>query len=247
MKTQYNNVIADDKYILAEGDLPILLVAHLDTVFNEPPVEIYHDYIKKVLWSPQGLGADDKAGVYSILQIIEDGYRPSVLFTTDEEIGAIGCLTVVNQNPKCPLKDLRAIIQLDRCGKKDSVFYDCENWDFEKWVNSFGFKTAYGSFSDISILAPSWGIAAANLSIGYVDEHSQVERLFLNDMNKTIEKVEKMLDAADEIPFFEYISKSSRKVRCLFCGKKMKNNQEFSQENPKNICNRCYDFLFKEF
>ena len=74
-------------------------------------------------------------------------------------------------------------------------------------INSFGFKTDWGSFSDISILAPEWGIAAVNLSIGYESEHSQIERLFCRATERTIRKVCLMLEDADKVSKFVYIER----------------------------------------
>ena len=57
--------------VLAQGNIPVALVAHMDTVFKVLPSEVYFDPKAQVMWSPQGLGADDRAGIYAIIQIIE--------------------------------------------------------------------------------------------------------------------------------------------------------------------------------
>ena len=61
---------ATNNYLLCKGDIPIMLVAHVDTVFQFLPTDIYYDKDKNVMWSPQGLGADDRAGIFAILAII---------------------------------------------------------------------------------------------------------------------------------------------------------------------------------
>ena len=202
LKQHYKKVTYHEDFILAQGTIPIALVAHMDTVFKAPPKEIFYDRKKNVMWSPTGMGADDRAGVFSIIQIIKDGYRPHVIFTTDEEIGCIGA-EELSYFP-CPFKDLCYIIQLDRRNSNDCVFYDCDNPAFEKYVESFGFVTAWGSFTDICELCPQWGIAGVNLSVGYRDEHTTSEILFVGQMFSTIEKVKKMLSVED-IPEFKYI------------------------------------------
>ena len=202
LKKNYEKVVFDNDFLLAKGDIPIAVVAHMDTVFKAPPTEIYYDRRKNVMWSPTGLGADDRAGVFSILQLIKAGYRPHVIFTTDEEIGCVGAQEL--SFLPCPFEDLRYIIQLDRRNSNDCVFYDCANAEFEKYVESFGFVTAWGSFTDICELCPSWGIAGVNLSIGYRDEHTTSEVLFVGQMIDTIEKVKKMLSVKD-IPSFKFI------------------------------------------
>jgi hypothetical protein len=185
-------------------------VAHADTVFKKPPQRIFYDKQKNVMWSPEGLGADDRAGVFAIIQIIKSGLRPTVIITTDEEKGGIGASALVRNMPKPPT-DLKYIIQLDRQGSMDCVFYDCLNKEFEEYVESFGFVTDFGSFSDISVLCPAWRVAGVNLSIGYYDEHSVSETLYIGHMNSTILKVKNMLRDAKRADSYIYIENPRKK------------------------------------
>lgn len=240
LKKNYDNVTATEDYLFAEGDIPIALVAHLDTVFADPPENVYYDPRKGVIWSPEGLGADDRAGIFSILKIVKAGYRPHIIFTTEEERGGIGAAQLIIKNPKCPFKELKYMIELDRAGTCDCVFYDCENDLFTEYIESFGFIEALGSFSDISILAPHWGVAAVNLSIGYENEHSYREVLHVGPLYRTIKRVIAMLKDADNItePFIyirSYLSRfgynwedyltsdialySKEVIKCASCGK----------------------------
>ena len=209
-------VIATKDWIVAKGEIPIALVAHLDTVFNSPPIEIYYDREQGVIWSPQGLGADDRAGVFSIFKIISDGYKPHIIFTTEEEWGGIGARNLAMKS--CPFEDLRYIIELDRANKKDCVFYDCSNDEFQKYIEQFGFKTAFGTFSDISELCPIWNIAGVNLSIGYVNEHSFLEVLHTSHMLRTIVKVENMLSNVPKSSF-DFGEIIGFPYKCDKCGK----------------------------
>lgn len=201
LRTKYSSVFETEDFIVAKGDIPIALVAHMDTVFSKPPTEFYFDSEKSVLWSPQGLGADDRAGIFSIMTIVKSGLRPHIILTTDEEMGGIGASALIEY--EIPFDDLRYLIQLDRRGSNDCVFYDCINDEFTEYVESFGFSEAWGSFSDISIICPDWGIAGVNLSVGYQNEHSTHEILNISHMLNTISKVQKMLSES-VIPFFEY-------------------------------------------
>lgn len=201
LEAKYDKVIATKDYLVAIGDIPIALVAHLDTVFSSPVKNLYYDQKRGVLWSPEGLGADDRAGVFAITQIIKSGLRPSIIFTTDEERGGIGASILSNR--KCPIPNLKYLIELDRRGKDDCVFYDCCTRDFISYVEQFGFSLDWGSFSDISFLCPSWNICGVNLSIGYEDEHSHTEILHIDYMFETIEKVKTMLKE-EVIPDFQY-------------------------------------------
>ena len=67
----------------------------------------------------------------------------------------------------------------------------------------------YGSFTDISVLAPAFKVAAVNFSIGYLDEHTVAERLHVDWMFETIEKTTEILHTVAKldktIPVYEYI------------------------------------------
>ena len=205
LKKNYKKVTCTKDYIYAEGEIPVALVAHLDTVFPSPPKDIYYDTRKGVIWSPQGLGADDRAGVFSILKIIKSGLRPHVIFTTDEERGGLGANQLTIMEPKMPFKNLKYIIELDRRGTNDCVFYECDNDEFTKYIESFGFVEAIGSFSDIGELCPAWGIAGVNLSVGYENEHSYSEILCVNPLLSTIQKVKQLLTDAANVEVFDYV------------------------------------------
>lgn len=200
-----NMVIRGEKSLIARGEIPIALIAHMDTVFeqqNFSAKEIFYDRQQNVMWSPQNAGFDDKAGIFAILRIIQDGFRPWVIFTCDEETGGAGAREVAARPTL--FKEIKYFIQLDRQGKTDCVFYDCDNKDFVKYVSSFGFIEDWGTFSDISIICPTVKTAGVNLSVGYRDEHTREEILYVSALKSTIRKVEKMLGEID-IPYFEYV------------------------------------------
>lgn len=230
LKSTYKKVKYTKDYIYAEGDIPIALVAHLDTVFSTPPQDIYYDSKKCVMWSPDGLGADDRAGVFAILKILQTGLRPHVIFTTDEEKGGVGASQLVLVEKKHPFNKLKYMIQLDRRGANDCVFYECDNKKFTKYIESFGFTENFGSFSDISILCPAWKVAGVNLSVGYEDEHTTVEILHTNLLLLTISKVVNMLNAATDASFFKF-------VPCKWYGK------YYYSEKDKKDSKEFYDFL----
>ena len=102
---------------------------------------------------------------------------------------------------------LKLIIEIDRRGSNDAVFYQCANLDFEKYIAGKGFKTAQGSFSDISLIAPELGIAAVNLSCGYYAAHTQHEYIIRAELESTIEKVGEMVAEATkpDFPKFVYV------------------------------------------
>lgn len=188
-------IFAIDDFILVEGTIPICLVAHMDTVHMIKPTDaqlVYnpsgHSYS-----SPLGIGADDRAGIIAILEILEKGHRPHVLFTTDEEIGGLGADMFIHLFPKKFPFDLKYFIQIDRRGSAQAVFYDCENDLFELYINDFGFMTHMGSFTDIATFMTEYDIAGVNLSAGYTHEHTKVETLYVDGLDFTIKGIDRML------------------------------------------------------
>ena len=188
---EYGYTCVDNQpmFIMAEGTSPICLCAHMDTVFTQPPQDIFYDFQHKVMWSPQGLGADDRAGIFIILKVLQAGLRPSIIFTHGEERGGKGADEIVKTYGDCPFLNCKALIQLDRQGGNDAVYYNCDNKAFEQRIMSYGFKTEWGTFSDISVLGPIWEVAAVNLSVGYIREHSVAETLYTEFLLRTFYKV----------------------------------------------------------
>ena len=160
-----------------------------------------------ILTSQDGIGGDDRCGIYMILEIIKMGFRPSILFCEDEEIGGVGSDKFIKTEEAKQLEKLNYMIELDRANSDDAVFYDCDNKDFTKYITEFtGYKKTYGSFSDISNLAPFAGIAAVNLSCGYYNAHTTSEKVNMEEMFNTINIVSKLLeDETGKKVQFEYI------------------------------------------
>lgn len=186
-------------FIYAKGSLPVMLVAHMDTVHKEPVKTICYSKDGTIVMSPEGIGGDDRAGVYMILQIIKK-HRCHVLFCEDEEVGGVGAQEFAGSDIK---PEINYIVELDRRGSNDAVFYDCDNPEFTKFVIGFGFKEDMGSFSDISVIAPELKVAAVNISAGYYHEHSRHEFVDLCVIEKNIGLVGKMVSSPSEK--FEYI------------------------------------------
>lgn len=208
LKNKYDKKVrTTNEFIVAEGNIPIALVAHMDTIYTSPVKDLYYDHTKGVMWSPDGIGADDRAGIFAILKIIDSGLRPHIILTTDEEKGGIGASALAEY--VMPFKELKYLIQLDRRGSNDCVFYDCTNSDFIEYVEKFGFVERTGSFSDISFLCPAWDVCGVNLSVGYENEHSYIETLHINPLFRTIKAVKTML-TQESIPDFEWISALGR-------------------------------------
>ena len=201
LKDKKRNVIVGEGYIYSDGKLPILLCAHMDTVHKELPKEII--YKDGTISSPQGIGGDDRCGVYMIMEIIKE-LDCKIAFFEDEEIGGVGSdLFSCSDTIKELDGKINYVIELDRKGKTDSVYYELDNYDFEKFINKEYFKTQYGSFTDICNICPELGVAGVNLSCGYYKQHTVEEYVDLKEMETIIKEVKKLIERSDDT-VFEY-------------------------------------------
>ena len=208
LQETHGTVFMEDGYVYAQGQMPVLLVAHLDTVHEHLPTQIYYDKASDSIFSPQGIGADDRCGVYMIFEVIKK-YNCSVLFCEDEEIGGVGAEKFTKSKLANKL-DFNYMIEFDRQGHNDAVFYHCGNEEFEEFITKDFYKTATGTFSDISVLAPFFGCAAVNLSCGYYNAHTKDEFVVMYEMKESIQAACKILERTTEKDKFEYIESYSR-------------------------------------
>lgn len=183
----------------------VTLVAHIDTVHKETDRlwdyktqkyidvkmqrRIFFDRQQQVFSSPDGLGADDRAGVWGLLRVyasLPDELKPNLLFCDEEESGAAGARAAARLLKE--IKDSLFLIELDRKNHQDCVFYNNEPDPFIKYIEGFGFEKAWGSFSDVSHLGKEFELCSTNLSVGFYNEHTRWETLYCQILNNTIEK-----------------------------------------------------------
>ena len=203
----HKDVTTGDGFVYAAGTFPVLLVAHLDTVHDLLPSKVYYDANAQAFYCDEGIGGDDRCGVYMIFEVLKK-FNCSVLFCEDEEIGMVGARKFIKTDLAKSLAESSAfnyIIEFDRKGHNDAVFYECDNEEFEEFITEEFYKTAYGSFSDISVLAPFLKCAAVNLSCGYYEAHTKKEYVVLPHMEASIEAACKILERTTDENKFEYI------------------------------------------
>ena len=208
------HIAKKDGYILVKGNAPIMLVAHMDTVHREPVSQLCRSEDGNILMSPQGLGGDDRCGVYALCKLYESkNYKPWLLFTCNEEIGCKGAYafrTDYKAKELPPeLKEIKCIVEIDRRGKDDAVYYDNANDKFEEYITSKGFQTQFGSCSDISIIGPALKTASVNLSSGYFNEHHLHEHINKQYIEETIRKVRVIIKESMEetFPHYEHVER----------------------------------------
>lgn len=245
--------IEQDGFLYAEGDLPVMLTAHMDTVHHDNCTIICTSPDGKYWMSPQGIGGDDRCGIYAIMKIAET-HKVSILFTEDEEVGCVGAkkyAKIIKENPDCGLipKSLNYIIEIDRKNSDDAVFYDCNNEDFEKFVTAedIGFKTATGSCSDISYVAPALGVAAVNFSSGYYNPHQISEYINLEELHETIRRIKLIIEKPSEK--FEYVE--GRKSKWTYTGSSSYYDYSYYRgyqyDEDEDFTDPDYNYAFEDF
>lgn len=138
-----------------------------------------------------------------ILRIIQQA-KCHVLFCEDEETGGQGARKFTQRSIR---PNINYIIEMDRRGANDAVFYGCCNREFTDYICSFGFQEAMGSFSDISVIAPYLEVAAVNISAGYYQEHRLNEYVRLDQMEKNAERILEIVRTDTER--FDYVGSNS--------------------------------------
>ena len=192
----YVDKVVEDKYIILKKDNKVkpMLCVHLDTINTHskccdkiPEVYIVNfgeGFMLKPITEYSCLGADDRAGVYMVLEHYEellDKYHIGVF--CDEEIGGYGSYELTE------LTDVSCFIGLDREGSMEVATYGYNNRELIDLFVSRGFKEVRGSFTDASVLARLHNKPCVNLSVGYYNQHSDNEYVLFEDMEKTINHI----------------------------------------------------------
>jgi len=208
----YPNVISDDENYAfipspSETPNPIMLVAHVDTVRRADPTSVINRRGVICAADDDALGADDRAGVYGILEARrrceERGIDlPHILLTNHEECGGVGVSMFVKDGVlEDHLQDIRMLVELDRKGSEEAVTYGGDLPEgASKYLRTFGWRLGNGSYSDIATLIDEYHIPAVNLSCGYYQQHTDHEYLVLAHLESCIDRLMLML----EDPFTEH-------------------------------------------
>ena len=188
--------VVNNKYIILKKDNKVkpMLCIHLETINthskcgdNLPETDIVNfgeGFMLKPITNYSCLGADDRAGVYMVLEHYEeliDKYHIGIF--CDEEIGGYGSYELTE------LTDVSCFIGLDREGSMEVATYGYNNRELIDLFVSRGFKEMRGSFTDASVLAKLHNKPCVNLSVGYYNQHRDNEYVLFEDMEKTINHI----------------------------------------------------------
>lgn len=180
------------------------LVAHIDTVSHYAVAPKYEEILLNMSTgvmslsdkAPAGiacLGGDDRAGMALIWGLVRDIVKNkgkvdfNLFFPSGEETGLQGTkafLDVYGISFKTPY-----MLEFDRKGN-DIVDYSNTNAEFTKTLEIELEKTkGWGSCSDISEFQRKLKIISANISVGYMNQHTRNETIDVITWNETKEKM----------------------------------------------------------
>lgn len=203
-------------YVPATRPHPVLLVAHADTVWDDPSRErgasacrqelaVDADGIIRSADPQTGFGADDRAGC-ALAWLLHHELGHAVLITDGEEQRGKGSAWLMEAPENRDIaaavnRDHAFLVQFDRRNDRDFKCYDVGTPAFRAHVARMtGYaETEQPSFTDIVNLCRD--VCGVNLSIGYRDKHTAKESLSLAAWRQTLAVCRRWL-AAPELPRF---------------------------------------------
>lgn len=150
----------------------------------------------------QGIGADDKNGIWVCLKCLELFPLLKCVFFVQEEIGCIGS----QEADMTFFRDCRFVVQCDRKGNQD-IITKINNTSicsltFLKQISPslFGYNQNHGLSTDVyQLKLNGLGISCINLSCGYYYPHSEHEMTNIADLNKCLDYVQYIIANCTDI------------------------------------------------
>ena len=185
------------------------IVAHLDQVQRNHSKDFIPIETKELIfgYSPrnrrqEGLGADDKNGIWIALKCLEKYKILKVAFFVEEETGCRGS----SQADMDFFRDCRFVIQLDRRGHQDLIatigWTDLCSDEFLKVTGykQFGYQETEGSMTDILALKENGlEVSCINLSCGYYEPHTDNEFTVKADLMNCLHLTGHIIETCTEV------------------------------------------------
>lgn len=176
-----------------EADIYPAMCAHMDEVHYYKRRKIIFDgdlvYGKSMRGERIGIGADDKNGIYAILETLRERPVMKALFTVGEEYGGVGA----READLGFLSDCSIVMECDRKDSSDLItsIYEidiCDNETRGKLIGlGYGFKEEIGLFTDVYVLKRrGLKVPCVNMSAGYYYPHTNIECTVLSELDNTV-------------------------------------------------------------
>ena len=184
------------------------LVSHIDQVQTIHSRDFQAIETKDIIfgYSPknkrlEGLGADDKNGVWICLKCLMKYENIKVSLFVSEEVGCIGS-SKANMDF---FKDVRFVIQCDRRGSSDLITSICSTEISSKefieatGYEAFGYHLEEGMMTDVLTLKENGlQVSAVNMSCGYFEAHTDHEFTIKKDLLNCLSFVEHIIENCTE-------------------------------------------------
>ena len=179
------------------GESDVMFTAHLDTA-TSALTDVNHVIEGNIIKTDGNsiLGADDKAGVVIMLNMIENKIPGLYYFFLGEEVGCIGSKKVANTQKEKKIDGINKVISFDRRGKNSIITYQssarCCSDTFgnalSKALNDVEPTFKYEN-DDTGILTDSVQFVSiysecTNISVGYQNEHTFSETQDIEHLTK---------------------------------------------------------------
>lgn len=182
------------------GESDVMFTAHLDTATSALTTVVH--VIEKNIIKTDGksiLGADDKAGVAIMLNMIENNIPGLYYFFLGEEVGCIGSRKVATVQKENKIEGINKVISFDRRGNNSIITYqsgarccsDTFGSALAKALNDVDSTFKYEN-DDTGILTDSVQFVSiyaecTNISVGYQNEHTFSEKQDIEHLTKLAE------------------------------------------------------------
>lgn len=198
------------------------LTCHLDHVqkLHSEDFEVQQDEDKLYGWSEQnqrqeGLGADDKNGIWICLRCLEECPRLKVFMAVGEEKGCIGS----NRADMCFFEDSLYVLEPD-CKGGEEIHTNlrgipCASPEFEEALQTEanGYTITDGKSTDLLALTLNGlGVSCANIPAGYYQAHKDDEYTLMSELEHSFEYIKQtILRLTMRFPH-EYKSETQKQV-----------------------------------
>lgn len=159
-------------------------------------------------YQPEGIGADDKNGIWVCLQLLARFEVCKLAFFVSEERGCVGSC-------QCDMSffdNARFVLQCDRKGSHDfvdnaaGVELSTEEWRNAIGLDDYGYAAHDGGMTDVMELKElGLKVCCANMSCGYYNPHSDEEVTVLAELQNTYNLCEHIFETMTDVYPHEYL------------------------------------------
>ena len=241
------------------------LVAHMDSVFdwNDDVGLIITDTqihaINKKTKQRCGIGCDDANGIYVALHLLRQVDDLKVVFTVEEEVGAIGAREATYNLSF--FKNVAYFLQADRRGSSDLIVHtngmDVASTEFlsdlESICEKFKYKHEWGTFTDVGELVEELEISGVNISCGYKNEHTSKEHTVIKDLENCLNFIYTIIKTLKDKQYkhtpssygkyvYHYPQTSSKSTKTTFSENPNDYEYPYYNDSLAEHCSECKDF-----